>query len=136
MLERFRILFHRNDMLDYLCIIFLQIIIGPCEDILVLFEKFNECCSFSRRTISTKVDILRILFRVEVEKFIFQWWAIFIGIHWFLKFVLKVKIFLHPNNIHRNKITESRLIFWSWSLENGFVLFIINHWCLESVFWM
>ena len=32
------ILFQWNDVLDYLCVVSLEILISPCEDILIFFE--------------------------------------------------------------------------------------------------
>lgn len=36
----------RDFMLNYVCAEFRYIIVGPCKDILVFFQKVNQACSF------------------------------------------------------------------------------------------
>lgn len=94
LLVRLYIQLHWDDMLDNLCIIYIQVIISPCKYVFMLFEQFNGCRSLSGSGSKSQVDILRILLRTKNNPFILHGGAIcFASCHSFELFMQIIKIF-------------------------------------------
>ena len=82
--------FERNDVLDYLHVIGFQIIVRPCKNIFVLFEKVDKGLQLLRCQTCIEIDELWILFYSKVDQFGHHGGTVGFVVPWPLKSFLQV----------------------------------------------